>query len=366
MAVGGLGSTEAGGVTDVRGTVTRLFSPEGTLVVEVGDPAVSVRLDGADLVVTGAGAKEIRLKPGNYTVEAHKGGQVLSRELVAVTNNGRRVVRVSQEATPPEAKSPPPAAAPFVHPYVARVAALPAAAQAEAVRQEFVRRNADFGGIHATVTHKVEAGVVTEFAIRGVGADRASDLSAVRALAGLKSFECNSSDKLSDLSPLKGLRLTNLRLSGLGVSDLSVLKGMDLTTLRLCVTSVKDLTPLKDIKTLTTLDLNQTPVADLSPLKGTNLTALDIGRTSVSDLSPLTGLKLKTLRLDQSSLLRDLSPLEGLSLEEVSLTPGNFTARGLEVLRAIKSLKTVGVRSHEKRSWPAAEFWTRYDAGEFR
>ncbi len=365
LAAGGLSSTEASGVTDVRGTVTRLFSPQGTLVVEVDDPGVSVQIDGADLVITGAGAKAIRLKPGDYTVEARKGGQVVSRELVAVTRDGRRVVRVSQEATPPGGKTPPPAA-PFVHPYVERVAALPAADQAEAVRQEFVRRNADFGGVYATVTHKVEGGVVTEFAIRGVGADRVSDISAVRALAGLRSFGCNSSDKLSDLSPLKGLRLTTLRLSGLGVSDLSVLKGMDLTTLRLCVTSVKDLSPLKDIKTLTTLDLNQTPVADLSPLAGTNLTALDIGRTSVSDLSPLAGLKLKTLRLDQSSLLRDLSPLQGLSLEEVSLTPGNFAARGLSVLRAMKSLKTVGVRSHEKRSWPAAEFWARYDAGEFQ
>jgi hypothetical protein len=36
MFLGGLGFTEATGVTRVRGTVIRLFSPEGTLVIEAG------------------------------------------------------------------------------------------------------------------------------------------------------------------------------------------------------------------------------------------------------------------------------------------------------------------------------------------
>jgi serine/threonine protein kinase len=64
LLVAGLGLGEATGVTDVRGTVVRLFSPDGTLVVEVDDPGVSVAVDGADVVITGAGAKEIRLRPG--------------------------------------------------------------------------------------------------------------------------------------------------------------------------------------------------------------------------------------------------------------------------------------------------------------
>src|SRR5207249_3419136 len=47
----GLGLTEATGVTNVRGTVIRLFSPDGTLVVEVDDPDVSVSIDGEELRV---------------------------------------------------------------------------------------------------------------------------------------------------------------------------------------------------------------------------------------------------------------------------------------------------------------------------
>jgi hypothetical protein len=61
----------------MRGTVVHLPSPEGTLVVEVDDPGVSVAVDGADVVVTGTGAKEIRLKPGSYKVQASKDGKLV-------------------------------------------------------------------------------------------------------------------------------------------------------------------------------------------------------------------------------------------------------------------------------------------------
>ena len=93
----GLGFTEATGVTYVRSTVIRLFSPEGTLEIQIDDPAISVTIDASDLVISGAGAKEIRLKPGRYTVEARKDGKLVRRELVTVTRNGRQVVRVYQE-----------------------------------------------------------------------------------------------------------------------------------------------------------------------------------------------------------------------------------------------------------------------------
>ncbi|MCL4203618.1 MAG: protein kinase [Pirellulaceae bacterium] len=100
LIVVGLGITDATGVTNVRGTVIQLFSPDGTLVVEVDDPGVSVSIDGEELVITGTGVKEIRLKPGQYKVLASKDGKLVSQELVTVTRNGRQVVRVSREAGP--------------------------------------------------------------------------------------------------------------------------------------------------------------------------------------------------------------------------------------------------------------------------
>jgi hypothetical protein len=47
----------------------------------------------------------------------------------------------------------------------------------------------------------------------------------------------------------------------------------------------------------------------------------------------------------------------------VRLTPKNIT-RGLDMLRDMKSLKTIGIRW--RVFWPAAEFWERYDKGEFK
>jgi hypothetical protein len=123
----GLGLTEATGVTDVHSTVIRLFSPEGTLVVEVDDPGVSVTVDGGDVVITGAGVKEIRLKPGQYQIEASKDGKLVSLELVSVTRNGRQLVRISKERVRDAANVP------AVNAWEKLVAALPADKQVEAV-----------------------------------------------------------------------------------------------------------------------------------------------------------------------------------------------------------------------------------------
>jgi hypothetical protein len=60
-------------------------------------PGQTLQPTGGDVVITGPGAKEIRLKPGNYKVEASKDGKVVRRELVSVTRNGRQVVRISNE-----------------------------------------------------------------------------------------------------------------------------------------------------------------------------------------------------------------------------------------------------------------------------
>ena len=61
--------------------------------------------------------------------------------------------------------------------------------------------------------------------------------------------------------------------------------------------------------------------------------------------------------------ITDLTPLQNMPLERITLTPKNIT-RGLDILRDMKGLKTIGIGSNQ--SWPAAEFWERYDKGEFK
>jgi len=70
---------------------------------------------------------------------------------------------------------------------------------------------------------------------------------------------------------------------------------------------------------------------------------------------------LKVLRIDKTGVT-DLKPLHGMNLEELRLTPRNIT-QGLDTLRAMKSLKTIG--TDHNQAWPATEFWERYDKGEF-
>ncbi|HKB42610.1 MAG TPA: leucine-rich repeat domain-containing protein [Gemmataceae bacterium] len=376
-----LGLSEATGVIDVRGTVIRLFSPEGTLVVEVDDPGVSVTVDGADVVITGAGAKEIRLKPGQYKVQASRDGKVVSQELVRVTRNGRKVVRISKESVPiTEAER-----------WERTVAALPAEQQVKAVVRRLKELNPAFDG---TVTPTIENGVVTGLKFL---TDDVEDISPVRALQGLEALNCSGTyprkGKLADLTPLRGLPLRVLTCRSTRVAGLDPLRGMPLTVLNVGETGVSDLAPLHGMR-LNYLTLQNTKVTDLSVLRGMPLKWLDVARArGISDLSPLKNLPLEYLNLtelgvsdisllaEMKSLQRlfldslavtDLTPLRGLGLEELSIL--NFPATDLSPLKELplKSLRLDyrADRAGFVRSFaglervndkPVAEFWKDVD-----
>jgi hypothetical protein len=361
----GLGMSEATGVTDVRGIVIRLLSPEGTLVVEVDDPGVSVAVDGGDVVITGAGAKEIRLRPGQYAVEASKDGKVVRQELVTVSRNGRQVVRISKETEPVGH------VANGSDPWEKSVAALPAEQQVEAVARRLKERNPRFDG---PVEPTIRDGVVIGLAFN---TDRVSDLSPVRALTRLESLECcGSPDRrgmVADLSPLRGLPLKTLIVLDNQVSDLSPLRGMPLKTLN-CQRNVviKDLSPLEGMP-LELLDCAHTNVADLSPLKGMKLKHLSCDQTLVSDLAPLRGMALEVLSVAHSGRVTDLTPLRGMPLQLLSwigtavsdLSPlkgmplkdiqCDFQReRDAEFLRSFTTLETINGKT-------AAEFWKEVD-----
>src|SRR5579883_1911087 len=377
--IAGLGMGETTGVTDVRGTVIRLFAPEGTLVVEVEDPGVNVTVDGSDVVITGAGAKEIRLKPGQYKVEASKDGKVVRQELVTVERNGRRVVRVSKEVEPTEAER-----------WEKSVAGLPAEQQVKAVVRRLKELNPAFDG---TVTPTVENGVVTKLTVH---TDEVADISPMSALKGLQSLECSGQHRqgmLADLTPLRGLRLKDLACWNTQVADLGPLRGMPLTVLLCAQTRVSDLSALQGMP-LTVLTLQHTNVTSLAPLKGMPLTFLDlggargvsdlgplrdmpleylnVGEQPVSDLAPLTGLKsLRRLVMDFTAA-SDLTPLRGLGLTELSIR--NIPAKDFSPLKelALKSLRLDYHSDREElvRSFtglerindkPVAEFWKDVD-----
>jgi hypothetical protein len=101
--IGGLGLSEATGVTQLAATVIRILTPDGTLVVEANDTSVKVTIEGdSGIVITGAGLEEIRLRPGSYRVHADKNGRPipLEKELVNVARGGRAIVKVKLEPPP--------------------------------------------------------------------------------------------------------------------------------------------------------------------------------------------------------------------------------------------------------------------------
>jgi Protein kinase domain/Concanavalin A-like lectin/glucanases superfamily len=97
LLAAGLGLTEATGVTRMGGTIVRLFTSEGALVVESDDPDVRITVDGEDVIIAGAGVKELRVTPGQHKVQASKDGKFVTQQLVTVTKNGKEVVRISRE-----------------------------------------------------------------------------------------------------------------------------------------------------------------------------------------------------------------------------------------------------------------------------
>jgi hypothetical protein len=377
----GLGVGEATGVTNLRGTVIRLFSPDGTLVVEVDDPGVSVTVDGADVVITGAGAKEIRLKPGQYKLVASKDGQVVRRELVTVIRDGRQVVRISKESAPLIAADA----------WENSVAALSAEKQVEVVERRLRELNPGFRG---KVDSEIRDGKVWRLIFVS---DRVTDISPVRALKWLNSLDCGGTSprqgQLSDLTPLRGLRLNRLQCAYSQVSDLEPLRDMPLEYLHCEGTKVGSLSPLEGMK-LVGLTIQWTSVSDLRPLRGMPLVRLDFCEARgvadllplegmplgylnatgamVDNLSPLSSMKtlrillldgtvvtdlgaLQELRLDRISLLRtavtDLSPLEGMPLKQLRL---DYRRDREKFVRSFRGLEFINDK-------PAAEFWKEVD-----
>jgi Leucine-rich repeat (LRR) protein len=191
------------------------------------------------------------------------------------------------------------------------VAAMPPEKQVEAVAAKLKERNPGFDG---TVKHVIAGGAVTALQF---STENVTDLLPLRALTALQSLNCRvpsgGTGKLSDLTPLKGMKLTSLFCTGsTQVSDLTPLKGMSLGQLDCAATAVSDLTPLQGMP-LTLLRLDLAPVSDLTPLIGMNLTALQCYATKVSDLKPLRGMPLTYLNCGHSKV-SDLSPLKDMKL----------------------------------------------------
>jgi hypothetical protein len=316
LLFGGLGITEATGVTNVRGTVIRLFSPEGTLVVEVDDPGVSVKIDGSDIVIRGAGAQEIRLKPGSYAVEASKDGKVVSQELVTVTRGGKQVVRVSQEAPPLEARVK----------GVGAATTDPDRRAAEYVLSIGGKVSVNGQGgppISAAAELPKEAFRLTYVFIWGKNQVTDADVAVFKDCKHLNTLDLASTSVTdAGLAQLKDCKiLTYLNLAGTRVTD-------------------DGLAHLKDCNNLNYLNLDGLPITDaglahlkncksLSFLGVHNTKVTDDGLAHLKDCANLRAIALEGTRVTDAGLAH----LAGLdNLTELHLTNTQVTDKGVEGL----------------------------------
>jgi hypothetical protein len=276
LALAGLGAAEATGVTQVRGTVIRLFSPEGTLVVEVDDPEVSISLDGKEIVIAGAGTREIRVKPGMHVLLARRDGMVVGQQLVAIERRGKQVVRISREAAPPAARSPERRAAE----YVLSIGG-------------WVWVNGEDGEIKAIADLPREPFRLTSIDLSGNAEVSDAGLAAFQGCRSLTSIDLNETPVgdagmiyFKECRNLEELYLHSTHTSDAGMAAFQDCK--HLTHIDLSHTQVGDvgLAYLKRCRHLVQLYAERTDVADesLALFKDcTRLTALDLGSTGVSD-----------------------------------------------------------------------------------
>ena len=121
-----------------------------------------------------------------------------------------------------------------------------------------------------------------------------TDLEPLRGMR-IKRLKTQGNAKLKTIEPLKGMALEELSCSYTKVSDLSPLKKMPLKQAWFSSARVKDLKPLAE-SPIERLALSGCPVEDLSPLAAIkSLMGVELHYTPITDLSPLKGLSLKVI-----------------------------------------------------------------------
>jgi thiol-disulfide isomerase/thioredoxin len=97
VALGGPARVEAADA-EAEPPVIRVATPDGTLIVRVDDPKVSVRIEGDELVVTGAGLEELRVATGGLKSDAAKDGGPPQETVVSITRGDKEILNIRRQA----------------------------------------------------------------------------------------------------------------------------------------------------------------------------------------------------------------------------------------------------------------------------
>jgi len=100
----GLGVTEGTGVTEIIPTVIEIWTPKGTLVLEIDDPRIEVTVkgNGEELTISGSGVHKLTLQLGEYKLISSKDDQPYEQQLVRITRGSEPVLKVFRKPPSPE------------------------------------------------------------------------------------------------------------------------------------------------------------------------------------------------------------------------------------------------------------------------
>ena len=303
------------------GATHSLKTKEGTLIVEADPADATVRVldQEGKIQITRPGTKAelfISVDAGRHRLKIEKEGFEIFSQEFEIKSGGKKsitakLVPLEDQSEIKGTKKALAFRTETFEKWAKNVATLPAEKQVAAVAKKLQELNPGFDG---KIAHQIKEGRVV---MLQMGTDRVTDLSPVRAVSeGLTQLLCHGSTfgkgKVTDLTPLSGLKLTELNCGFNQIADLSPLQAMPLTKLNCDGNPIQDLTQIKDLP-LEHLDIQRTLVSDLSPLPRTKLSTLYCTGSKVQDLSPLTGIPLSGLLCGQTQLA-DLSPLAGMKL----------------------------------------------------
>ena len=173
--------------------------------------------------------------------------------------------------------------------------------------------------LRATISEALNGAPITQASMRRLTALDARDRQIVR-LTGLE-YATNLKElslvynNISDLTPLTGLRLTELWLWDNLVTDLSPLFNMTtLTHLDLGYNRISDISPLDKLTRLKWLELSGNQISNITPLSNLfQLTLLEAYSNQITDVTPLANLtRLEHLKI-QYNAISDITPLSNLS-----------------------------------------------------
>ncbi|MFO0876552.1 MAG: family 16 glycoside hydrolase [Gemmataceae bacterium] len=282
-------------------------TPDGTIELSDLPEDAEVRVDGrrVEVLFRDGSHAELRVAPGSRRLEVRKDGFETLGEEITLRAGGRTVL--SAKLKPLAVVSRPTnqlAFPPLDDAWVKKIQSLPHDARLVELAAELKRRNPNF---RARV-EKVPGGGIMFYT------DHVTDITPVRAFPGehnLVIWGQLLGSLLSDLSPLRGMKLHALQIANTRVTDLSPLADMPLTYLNIDHTPVKDLSPLRRLP-IQRLQMRGLPNVDLSPL-----TEMQVNHIQV-DVTPI---RVPILRAMKSLVTINDRPAAEVLLEAMKASP---------------------------------------------